>query len=118
MVIDPSRDMLNDTLPVVATHQNQAAVEERAPATTSINGASDDWRPTAQYSALLFEPLTPRELDVLRLLAAGESNQEIATQLTITPGTAKWYVSQLLAKLGVRSRTQAAVRARELKLLP
>jgi DNA-binding NarL/FixJ family response regulator len=118
MVIDPRRDMLNDPWPVVSTHQNQDAVEERAPATASVNGAFDDLRPTAQFSALLFEPLTPRERDVLRLLAAGESNQEIATQLTITPGTAKWYVSQIFGKLGVRSRTQAAVRARELKLLP
>ncbi len=62
-------------------------------------------------------PLTPRELAVLHLIAAGQSNQAIAAQLIITPGTAKWYVSQILSKLGVHSRTQAVARAQETGLL-
>ncbi len=66
---------------------------------------------------VLFEALTARELAVLRLIAAGRSNQDIAAELVITPGTAKWYVSQILGKLGVRSRTQAVARGRELGLL-
>ncbi len=62
--------------------------------------------------------LTAREIEVLRLIAAGRSNREIADQLVITLGTAKWYVSQIFSKLGVNSRTQATARARELHLTP
>ena len=54
---------------------------------------------------------------VLHLLAAGRSNQDMADEFVITPGTAKWYVSQILGKLGVQSRTQAVARGRELGLL-
>ncbi|HRO89058.1 MAG TPA: LuxR C-terminal-related transcriptional regulator, partial [Promineifilum sp.] len=59
------------------------------------------------------QPLSPRELDVLRLLAAGLSNQEIAATLVITVGTAKWHVHNIFEKLGARGRTQAVARARE-----
>jgi DNA-binding CsgD family transcriptional regulator len=62
--------------------------------------------------------LTRRELEVLGLVAAGMSNQEIAQELVITPGTVKWYISQIYEKLSVRSRTQAVARARELNVLP
>jgi ATP/maltotriose-dependent transcriptional regulator MalT len=65
----------------------------------------------------LAEPLTERELAVLQLIADGLSNQQIAAHLVITSGTAKWYVSQIVGKLGVHSRTQALARARELGYL-
>ena len=65
----------------------------------------------------LVEPLSERELDVLRLLASGRSNQEIARRLFISVGTAKWHVNHIYGKLGVSSRTQAMVRAQELGLL-
>jgi DNA-binding CsgD family transcriptional regulator/tetratricopeptide (TPR) repeat protein len=55
--------------------------------------------------------LTPRELEVLRLLAAGRSNQEIAEDLSISPLTAKTHVARVLAKLGLPSRTAAAAYA-------
>lgn len=55
------------------------------------------------------EPLTPRETEVLRLLATGRSNKEIAADLVITEKTVKAHVSHILAKLGVTSRTQAAL---------
>jgi DNA-binding NarL/FixJ family response regulator len=55
--------------------------------------------------------LTPRELDVLRLLVAGRSNPQIAEALFISPRTATTHVSNILAKLGVESRTEAAARA-------
>lgn len=55
--------------------------------------------------------LTAREHDVLTLLAAGRTNREIATQLGLSPGTVRVYVSALLAKLGVSNRTEAAALA-------
>jgi WD40 repeat protein/serine/threonine protein kinase len=61
--------------------------------------------------------LTQREQDILHLIIEGLSNKEIAQRLTVTLGTVKWYVNQIYAKLGVRSRVQAMVRARELNLL-
>ncbi len=66
----------------------------------------------------LAHSLTRRELEVLKWIAAGMSNQEIAQELVITHGTVKWYVSQIYEKLSVRSRTQAIARARELSVLP
>jgi LuxR family maltose regulon positive regulatory protein len=63
------------------------------------------------------ETLSPRELEVLRLVAAGLTNQEIADQLVIAPGTAKRHTINIYGKLGVNNRTQAVAKARELKLL-
>ena len=63
------------------------------------------------------EPLSERERDVLRLLASGLSNREIAKRLSLAEGTVKNYVTSILQKLGVRDRTQAAVRARELGMI-
>ncbi|WP_172165142.1 response regulator [Pseudonocardia broussonetiae] len=65
----------------------------------------------------LVVPLTERELEVLRLLATGRSNREIAAALFLAAGTVKNHVTNVLAKLGARDRTQAALRARELDLL-
>lgn len=58
-----------------------------------------------------FETLTERELDLLKLLARGMSNKEIAAQLTLTEMTVKGYVSDIFMKLGVSDRTQAALMA-------
>ena len=66
---------------------------------------------------ILPEPLTPREQEVLELLAAGLTNREIAEQLVISPQTVKKHTGGIYGKLGVRSRTEAAARARELDLL-
>jgi LuxR family maltose regulon positive regulatory protein len=63
------------------------------------------------------EPLTEREWEVLRLLAIGLSNREIAEQLFLAVGTVKKYTSNIYGKLSVHSRTQAAAKARELGLL-
>ena len=65
----------------------------------------------------LAEPLTDRELDVLRLLAAGFSNQEIADQLVISLGTVKQYNHVIYRKLDVSTRHEAAEHARKLNLL-
>jgi LuxR family maltose regulon positive regulatory protein len=71
----------------------------------------------ARPSTSLAEPLTNRELDVLRLLAAGFSNQEIADELVIALGTVKQYNHIIFRKLDVRTRAEAAIRASELNLL-
>jgi DNA-binding NarL/FixJ family response regulator len=63
------------------------------------------------------EPLTARELDVLRLVAAGYSNNEIASALHLASGTVKNHVTAVLLKLGVRDRTRAVLRALDLGLL-
>ena len=63
------------------------------------------------------EPLSARELEVLGLIVAGYSNQEIADQLIIALSTVKWYVNALYGKLQVESRTKAIARARELRIV-
>jgi DNA-binding NarL/FixJ family response regulator len=63
------------------------------------------------------EPLSGRELEILRLLAQGLSNREIASKLFLAEGTVKNYVSAVFTKLHVNDRTQAALRARELGLV-
>jgi LuxR family transcriptional regulator, maltose regulon positive regulatory protein len=65
----------------------------------------------------LIEPLSEREMDVLRLIAAGLSNQEIAQKLIIAGGTVKAHTASIYQKLDVSSRTEAVARARELNIL-
>jgi DNA-binding NarL/FixJ family response regulator len=65
----------------------------------------------------LAEPLSERELEVLRLVARGASNKEIASELVIAEGTVKNHITSILAKLGVSDRTEAAIKARELGLI-
>lgn len=68
------------------------------------------------WQASLVEPLSEREIEVLRLVIAGMSNREIAKKLFISQGTAKTHVHNICGKLGAQNRTEAAVRARELHL--
>ena len=62
--------------------------------------------------------ISPRELEVLKELAAGRSNKEIALALDVSPNTVKTHVARLFEKLGAKRRTEAISRARELGLLP
>ena len=62
------------------------------------------------------EPLSERELEILRLIAAGHSNQKIADALVIAVSTVKKHINNIYGKLEVQSRTQALARARELNL--
>jgi DNA-binding NarL/FixJ family response regulator len=72
--------------------------------------------PSAPAPSPLAEPLSDRELEVLRLVAQGASNKEIAAALFLAEGTVKNYVTNILGKLGVGDRTQAALKAKELNL--
>ena len=73
--------------------------------------------PAAQTVPGSSEVLTSREVEVLRLLAAGASNRDLAATLLVSENTVKTHVARVLAKLGAHSRAQAAARARDLRLL-
>ena len=85
-------------------------------------GGQDDLQAAGRGAAVpvpgLVEQLTPRELEVLVLLAAGLPNPRIAQQLVVTLDTVKKHVSHLLGKLGAANRTEAVTRARQLGLIP
>ena len=76
--------------------------------------ASFDGNPQAQEAL----GISPRELAVLKELAAGHSNKEIADRLHVSPNTVKTHIARLFEKLDARRRTDAVARARELGLLP
>ena len=76
-----------------------------------------DSGPRPPLAPRLSEPLSARELQVLRFIAAGRSNPEIAEALYLSLNTVKWHAKNLYGKLGVRSRVQAAARGHELGLL-
>jgi LuxR family maltose regulon positive regulatory protein len=69
------------------------------------------------YRQPLSEPLSERELEVLRLVASGSSNREIARELHVSLGTVKTHINNTYRKLGANSRTRAVARARDLNLL-
>ncbi len=73
--------------------------------------------PAQSSAAGLAEPLTAREVEILRLIAAGMRNQEIASHLFISLSTVKRHVANAYGKLGVSHRTEAVARANELNLL-
>ncbi len=74
-------------------------------------------RPPAPDVQPLVEPLSDREIEILRLIAEGLSNQDIAERLFLALPTIKWYTTQIYGKLGVANRTQAVAKARALDLL-
>ncbi len=80
-------------------------------------GEPESGRSPAAATPALAEPLTEQERVVVRLLAAGLSNREIADELVITTGTAKWHVHNIYQKLAVRSRAEAVARIHEWRLL-
>jgi LuxR family maltose regulon positive regulatory protein len=80
--------------------------------------APPDRTRTHEPKAELIEPLSEREVQVLKLIAEGFSNREIASKLVLSLNTIKVHTSNIYGKLGVNSRTQAIARARGLGLLP
>jgi DNA-binding NarL/FixJ family response regulator len=82
---------------------------EEAPAHIAAEGAAE---------AALPNPLTPREIEVLGLLASGRTNRRIAEELHLSLSTVKTHLEHIIKKLEVSDRTQAAVKALEMGLLP
>ena len=74
--------------------------------------------PSPELPATLRDPLTPREMDVVRLLAEGHGNKGIGAKLGVTENTVKFHVNAVFGKLGVQSRTEAVTRAVRLGLVP
>jgi LuxR family maltose regulon positive regulatory protein len=83
----------------------------------AAHGRARNAGPAAPGLTALVEPLSPREMQVLRLLAAGTTNQAIARELVVTLDTVKKHVGHILAKLGAANRTEAVTRARQLGLI-
>jgi len=113
---DVSSDRLVEALLAAANGESvlQPSVAAKVVARFARMTDDDETAPRAQP---LVVPLSDRELEVLRLLADGSSNREIASALFLAEGTVKNHVTNVLAKLGARDRTQAALRARALGLL-
>ena len=96
------------------------AIRRVAAGGTLIQAVATRARDRVQQAGLDFDalndasdPLTPREVEILRLVAAGMSNREIANALDVAEGTVKNHTSSILSKLGVRDRTRAVLKALE-----
>jgi PAS domain S-box-containing protein len=112
-LIGAVRDALSDEHPL-----DQEVAMRLLQSLAGEGGQKTEVPPTSgKQAAPLLEPLTPRELEVLRILAQGETNRQISQELVISAATVKVHVEHILAKLGVCDRTQAAVRASEFGLL-
>ncbi len=102
---------------ILAAFSNSQASGEAPGERSTAKGPGEQSPATAEEMTILGEPLSRRELDVLRLIGEGCSNLDIAGQLVLSLHTVKKHISNIFSKLGVKSRTQAIARARELKLL-
>ena len=111
---DVSSDRLVEA--VLSAARGESVLQPSVAAKVVARFAQLDDAPRSRPQPLVV-PLSDRELDVLRLLADGCSNREIATALFLAEGTVKNHVTNVLGKLGARDRTQAALRARALDLL-
>ncbi len=114
---DAEYDELSQAIRVVA--RGEALLQPQVTARvlkefSRLSGQAPSARPKAKPLA---EPLTDRETEVLRLIVAGETNQDIAEKLHIGLGTVKHHVRAVFAKLGARDRVQAVLIAQELNLV-
>ncbi len=111
---DVSSDRLVEA--VLSAARGESVLQPSVAAKVVARFAQLDDAPRSRPQPLVV-PLSDRELDVLRLLADGRSNREIAAALFLAEGTVKNHVTNVLGKLGARDRTQAALRAQALDLL-
>ncbi len=102
--------------PDIASKVFSALAPARSSSTAPNFSAGSASAPTYIDPASSVEQLTEREREILKLVARGASNRQIAENLYLTEGTVKNHMSNILSKLGVRDRTQAAIKANELGL--
>lgn len=111
---DTSAEELFNAIRVVADGQSflQPTIATRVVA--ELNRLS---APASIFQDSQIEALSEREIEILRLIASGASNKEIAAALYIVEGTVKNHITNILGKMGVSDRTQAALKAREQKII-
>jgi len=113
--------LLKDAAPEVLYHAIRAAARGESvlqPAVAAkVVSQFARMAPTPPPDQALIEPLSEREIEVLGLIAEGQTNREIAEALYIASGTVKNHVTNILGKLAVRDRTQAALKAKEMGLI-
>ncbi len=105
--------MLKDT----QASELRKAIKAAAAGQVQVSPQASVYLLNAVRTPELPEPLTPREMDVMRLLAQGQSNKEIAHTLYLVEETVKFHVRHILAKLSVQSRTQAVLAAIRLGII-
>ena len=84
---------------------------------SAVSHEDSESRPVSSSRMAMVEPLTRTQVSIIRLVAEGLSNRDIASRLSITAGTAKWHLSQIYSKLNVSSRTQALAQAKRAGLI-
>jgi ATP/maltotriose-dependent transcriptional regulator MalT len=109
-----AQQVLDELKRLIAVHRLSPGFVERISAYEAI---SLQGRPVADDRGFLIDPLTDRELEVLRMMAKGCSNPEIAADLIVALGTVKAHTSSIYRKLDARSRTEAVIKAGALGLL-
>jgi LuxR family maltose regulon positive regulatory protein len=111
------RTFLDEGLPMVKLlHQARARGIERGYTAEMLSAMGETLNSGQSSAQSLIEPLTTREWEVLKLIEAGCSNQDIANKLVISPATVKRHISNIYVKLGAKSRTQAVSLSKELGL--
>jgi LuxR family maltose regulon positive regulatory protein len=112
-----ARTLLDNGAPLIELLQQAGRAERAAGYAAQLLAAAAPAAPSTAVQHFLVEPLSERELEVLRLVAAGKSNRVIAEQLILAEGTIKKHLSNIFGKLEVHNRTACVARARELGLL-
>lgn len=112
---DVQSDKLLDAIRAAANGESFLQPSVAAKVIAEFTRTSDSSARSSQSP--LVEPLSERELEILQCVATGASNREIANQLFIAEGTVKNHVTNILGKLAVRDRTQAALKAKELGII-
>lgn len=118
------RTLIDEGEPVARLFQRMVAQGKHADYASKLlgllNGHGESQQPPSagrEKTPGLVETLSERELEVLKLIAAGKFNREIASELFLAIGTVKKHTNNIFTKLGVESRTQAIARARELSII-
>ncbi len=114
---DVASDRLAEAIRCAARGESFLQPSVAAKVVAEFTRLADAPHARARANQALIEPLSDRELEILRLVATGASNKEIAATLVIAEGTVKNHITNILGKLGVRDRTQAALKVKELGLV-